>query len=280
MPELNFSKWSPGGNTTLLFPSGQYEPQEQARLATSALDATVLGGEQAGFFDGQRKILRMAGGEFCVNASRAMGALLAWQNALPTSSCPASDDQARPQYEAEIVVSGWPTAIRLLVRGQVPLWQVAASLRLPPCPVEHLAADVRLVRLPGICHLLLNAPFPANPDHCLAAAARLRKRYHLDDEPAAGVVWWRNKGPGLEMLPVVHVRDTHSACVESACGSGALALALTQEASCVSILQPSGSTLVVRLRATDTEHLACIDGPVRLLAWGSVWLPEATVLSG
>ena len=33
MPALTFSKWSPGGNTTLLFPDSGQRPAEQARLA-------------------------------------------------------------------------------------------------------------------------------------------------------------------------------------------------------------------------------------------------------
>ena len=75
MPALPFSKWSPGGNTTLLFPAGDLSMQEQTRLAVAALDAAVLGGEQAGFFDAVQKKLRMAGGEFCGNAAMSAAAL-------------------------------------------------------------------------------------------------------------------------------------------------------------------------------------------------------------
>ena len=78
MPVLTFSKWSPGGNTTLLFPDSGQRPAEQARLAALALDPAMLGGEQAGFVQLAQGKLRMAGGEFCVNASRAVGAMLAY----------------------------------------------------------------------------------------------------------------------------------------------------------------------------------------------------------
>ena len=69
---------SPGGNTTLFFPLEGRSAAEQARLARLALDPQNLGGEQAGFVDPRERRLRMAGGEFCVNASRAFGALLAF----------------------------------------------------------------------------------------------------------------------------------------------------------------------------------------------------------
>ena len=77
MPTLPFSKWSPGGNTTLLFPSDGLAPALQCRLARQALTESCLGGEQAGFVNIEAQSLRMAGGEFCINASRAVGALLA-----------------------------------------------------------------------------------------------------------------------------------------------------------------------------------------------------------
>ena len=89
MPALTFSKWSPGGNTTLLFPDTGQRPAEQARLASLALDSSMLGGEQAGFVNLPQRKLRMAGGEFCVNASRAVGALLAYtaQYSGPNREC-------------------------------------------------------------------------------------------------------------------------------------------------------------------------------------------------
>ena len=62
MPALTFSKWSPGGNTTLFFPAEGKSAPEQARLARLALDPQHLGGEQAGFVDPREQRLRMAGG--------------------------------------------------------------------------------------------------------------------------------------------------------------------------------------------------------------------------
>lgn len=67
-------------------------------------------------------------------------------------------------------------------------------------------------------------------------------------------------------------------CLESACGSGALALALCLARSgsrrSFSIMQPGGSPLDVRLFAKGQENLAAVDGPVSLVAQGRAWLPE------
>jgi len=80
------------------------------------------------------------------------------------------------------------------------------------------------------------------------------------------------------MLPVVHVRDAHTTCIENACGSGALALALLLAAKGnrkpLDIMQPGGSSLHVHI-PDDDQGTAIIDGPVDLVARGRVWLPDA-----
>ena len=268
MPALTFSKWSPGGNTTLLFPDSGQRPAEQARLAALALDPAMLGGEQAGFVHLAQGRLRMAGGEFCVNASRAVGALLAYtaQGSSPEQGVleGLATDVAQPMGNA--------------AAEHAPLWQVEALLRLPACSITTVEQGAHLVRLPGICHLLLGGPAHTLPDDCYAVAAQMRQRHNLDNEPAAGVIWWRECQGQLDMLPLVHVRDADTTFLENACGSGALSLALLLARSgtrrAFSIMQPGGSALEVRLFTENGAEMAGVDGPVALVARGKVWLPE------
>ncbi|MBD5558367.1 MAG: hypothetical protein HDQ92_07455 [Desulfovibrio sp.] len=271
MPELTFSKWSSGGNTTIFLHDADAPPQGRAALARAVLDPAILGAEQAGTVSLAGRSLSMAGGEFCVNASRAFGALLAL----------GIRAQGGPLQE-EIRVSGWEGPVRLTVRGAAPRWQVAARLTLPPKTgpemLPGLPAGARLVRLPGISHLLLpleGAQLP--PDLAGSARAALEKAALLG-EAAAGVIWWRPEGSGFAMTPVVHVRDARTLVAENACGSGALALALELFArhglaEC-RLAQPSGSLLQVRVGApgADGRVEAHIDGPVTLIARGRVWL--------
>ena len=275
MPALTFSKWSSGGNTTIFLHDCDAPPEWQAAYARAVLSPHVLGAEQAGAVSLSRRSLRMAGGEFCVNASRAFGALLAL--------APRCRDSA---FEAEICVSGWEGPVRLTVRGSEPRWQVAARLLLPPVTRPEAVAGVpsgaRLVRLPGISHLLLPLPDGASLPPDLAESAReALGRAGLLDEAAAGAIWWRPVGPGFAMTPVVHVRDARTLVAESACGSGALALALQladRSGLCeCDLTQPSGSRLRVRVGepGADGSVEARIDGPVTLLARGRVWLEAA-----
>lgn len=300
MPTLIFSKWSPGGNTTLLFPTSGLSPSLQNRLARQALSESYLGGEQAGYVDVNGPSLRMAGGEFCVNASRAMGAMLACdedclekpedischgsnrvQQATDGSAATmASAESSEMQRSYDVSVSGWPSLVQLHVRGRAPHWLVEARLRLPEITVQRKAEGIHLVRLPGICHLLLDGHTHNQPEDCHAAAALLRERHELEQEEAVGVIWWRVLQGQLNMLPIVHVRDTRTDYLESACGSGALALALSRSqaggGNAFSIMQPSGSPLDVRLFSEDGVPMAGVDGPVTLVAKGQVWLPDMT----
>lgn len=274
MAALTFYKWSPCGNTTVLFPAHGREASRQARLAAVALDAAYLGGEQAGFVDMRARSLRMAGGEFCVNAARAFGAQLA----LEEGGAEGNED-----FRCGITVSGWPSRVGIRARGSGPKWRVAARLTLPACPVSHPAPGMTLVRLPGIAHLLLDGTAHRPPENCLAAAATLRRDHGLDKEAACGVIWWRQGREQWEMLPVVHVRDTGTDFLEGACGSGALALALAlheKEPRRLSLLQPSGGLLEVEIIRQGGALLAEVDGDVRLVAQGRAWLPDDTDIAG
>ena len=134
------------------------------------------------------------------------------------------------------------------------------------------------MRLPGICQLLLDGEVHMQPEDCIAASRMLRRQYGMTGEVASGVIWWGRRAGMLDMLPVVHVRDAHTTCIENACGSGALALALLLAAKGnrkpLDIMQPGGSSLHVHI-PDDEQGKAFIDGPVDLVARGRVWLPDA-----
>lgn len=276
MAALTFCKWSPCGNTTLLFPAYGLDTARQARLAAAALDAACLGGEQAGFVDMRARSLRMAGGEFCVNAARAFGAQLALEESGARQSLVDGEGDPR-DFRCEISVSGWPSPVGIRARGFGSLWHVAARLALPSCPVSRPAPGVTLVRLPGIVHLLMDGATHMLPENCLAAAAMLRRDHDLDKESACGVIWWRRRQQ-LEMLPVVHVRDAGTDFLEGACGSGALALALSLyekgRPHRLSLLQPSGGLLEVEIVQDGDGLVAEVGGDVQLVAQGRVWLHE------
>ena len=136
MPALDFSKWSPGGNTTLFFPAAGLDAARQAELARQAMRPDSLGAEQAGFVSVEERRLRMAGGEFCVNATRAFGALLAFrESASPEATLQGiARQKLANEHRYEVQVSGWQTPIRLQVRGTSPTGRCAPSCSCRPAP--------------------------------------------------------------------------------------------------------------------------------------------------
>jgi diaminopimelate epimerase len=236
------------------------------------LDARHMSAEQAAFVDVANRSMRMAGNEFCVNGTRAFGALLDMER-------PQHDRATAEERHYEANVSGWPTPVSLLVQGTEPTWDVTALLRLPDCPIEHPSSGVHIVRLPGIVHLLIDASCHRLPEDCEAAGAQLRRQYGLEQDEASGIVWWRVCQGRLDMLPLVTVRDAGTTCLESACGSGALALALaigqdTPGTNELPIQQPSGDCLLVRILQNPMGRMASIGGAVTLIARGHLWLPQ------
>lgn len=283
--QLPFSKYSPSGNTTLLVrldaPAGADQgpdlgPAERAAVAAEIIAPEHLGAEQVGFvrLNSPLPRLDMMGGELCVNATRALAALLLDENRLwPEDGW----------LSGVVSVSGADAP--LLVRARRDGRRVETAVRLdrpsPTC-VERLGPGLSLVRLPGITHLVLDADHHPLPDVWRTRVDELLVRYRLLEEEAAGCIWL-HRAPDMpaapesadtahrRLTPFVRVRATGTVCAESACGSGSLAAALAiAEAggqTAHAFIQPSGDTIEVRLDA----GAAWISGAVRLIARGDVF---------
>lgn len=299
MRALPFFKLSPGGNPTVLFVA-RLGVEEQARVAAECLNALHLDAEQAGFVYPDEARLRMAGGEFCLNATRCLGLVLALEGRLtalpdtPAHGAAPCGLQTVRSWCGEAHTSGMPHAVTLHVRQDERAYDCSVDLPLP-ATTATLCSDVEpgvvLVRLPGISHLLIDASRHPFPRHWREAAATWRQRYALDNEDAAGCIWWsplttpapsakpgHTAPPAWRCEPVVAVRHPHTVCHESACGSGSLALALALARQgllphgTASIVQPSNMPIRVCLEEQKGGILARVGGPVRLVARGEAYM--------
>lgn len=289
---LPFYKLSPGGNPTILirdnalFSGSQNVSVLRSAIARALMAPDHLGAEQVGFLDTSRALphMEMMGGEFCVNATLCAAFVFARIGLLPT----AGEDPGI--HTGTMTTSGSPTPVCVRVTSLPPktnlppevVREAAVALPLPAFPAGGLVSECVpgevIVRLPGIAHLLLDAethPLPCSP---LEAAKAKRAEYGLDAEEAAGVIWHSpSLGPetARTILPVVSVAATGSAVAETACGSGALALALLlarDGGTSFTILQPSGHCTSITLEQPASETgslLAWIKGAVYLTAEGT-----------
>lgn len=159
----------------------------------------------------------------------------------------------------------------------------------PESTCQPLKPGVSLVSMPGIRHLLVDTalhPLPTPFSSWKKASASWRRAYDLDKEEASGVVWHERLSSGHRIWPAVAVRATASEHMESACGSGSLAMALAHLATSnttnrvpgaphtLDILQPSGEILQVsvRLSGDGKPHQAWIAGLTSLVAQGTAYL--------
>lgn len=290
--ELEFHKWSTCGNLTLIFPaligsdSCQNNSQKELRqkIASLSLAPEYLGAEQAGFLDQENLILNMAGGEFCVNATLATAAHLALalnQNEL----------------ETQCQVSGYEQAIEIWAKKLKTKWQAGLTLVLDQCKIvsayaleakqisDNIAdniknalksASIKVVFLPGICHILIpekEVPFPEDWQNF---GANLRKIYGLEDAKACGLIFWQEHEKYFSIKPAIYVKEINSNIIEKACGSGSLALALAlyndaSEKREFVIKQQSLGNLEIELTKVEQGFRAKIVSEVELIAKGSVF---------
>lgn len=277
-----FWKILPSGNPTLLLRAEDVVKDKRVEVAKEILSPLHLGGEQAGFIRlrpqtaGELPRLDMTGGEFCLNATRAFGALLAWQGLLPLTH------EQELTYRGMIEVSGANDPILvevMLPKEDSSTCAVWATLHFDELPKANIQDGLALVRLPGICHIVL-AEGEIPQDFVLdEVCAQLRMKFGLECEEAVGCMWLQHDAKGPMLHPAVWVRDTQSLCLESACGSGTLACALwladqTKETK-FAIRQPSGDTLNVEIGKSEHGFDVRVGGPVRLVAQGEVMIEEA-----
>ncbi len=258
MTAFQFYKFSPCGNITV-FLTGACKPAKKSVFCAEAL--RELGGEQAAWAEPASQTFSMAGGEFCVNASRAFGALL---------SLLSPEKKNLKVFNARLGAYG---EIELEVAGQEPLWQVKAVFKQSILGLERANSDTSIVALDGITHLLREVDsLPKNED-APALARELWARWPVGEVKARGAIFWRPHPGGMEILPYVEVPGIGSAMIESSCGSASICVAATAGGrDKTRVLQPSGEVLAVEFPEGLKGTICAVEGPVSLVSCGKIWL--------
>ncbi len=191
----------PAGNITALVESA-VAPEMRAAVARAILAQGRA--EQVGFIvPAEGNIsgrLQMMGGEFCGNAARSFGYLL------------AMDRYAGGVHTMDVEISGTPVRVTAdLDQGSA--W---ADMPLPlgAEPLEAAGTCLTLVHCPGIVHAVAENTDP-DPDFVRRTLDVLKPRGY----EAVGVLFLT----GDHLTPAVYVTSTDSLVWESSCGSGATA---------------------------------------------------------
>ena len=255
---LRYSIIDPTGNITALV-EDEVAVADQPRVASRIMalhprveqvgfvrfGATAVDGEPV---DGQ---LRMAGGEFCGNATMSAAALLLLRKGQPG---PADGDTVA----LRLGVSGAarPVEVRLRQTEQQSfdasiLMPDALSVREQSLAFEGVSGQLPVVFMEGISHVIVqpdSAFFWLRDD---APAAERAVRAWCDDLGADGFgVMFVEKGTAERRLtPLVYVPAADTVFWENSCASGsaatAMCLAATEGAPCNVALHEPGGTLRV-----------------------------------
>lgn len=259
MQTVQYIDFLPGGNKTALVIGDRFTSEER-RIINDAIMDTDPETEQVGFVQDVPGMpaspsLRMAGGEFCGNASRSAafyylkgkeGQLLMTVSGEKQVACGVCENG-----------DAW---------CQIPMDKNGyAAMEL----AESVAPGIHMVRLSGITHLVLEqtaaAPYLEDKTNLKVSGLKLIEKYGLKDCEAAGAIFLESlSGGSLKINPIVWVRDIASLFYETACGSGTIAAALVlakKEGRLLSadIVQPSGMVI----KAEINEDRAVICGPVK-----------------
>ena len=250
--------FDPTGNITALVESETPASDQPALAAALMRRHPEL--EQVGFVRGNT--LRMAGGEFCGNASMCAAALLLLREGLDSG-------------ERRLLVSGTsaPVAVRLRREGPD---RFRTEICMPPAleiteaefSFEGLRAPLPLVRLEGITHLVAerDAPFFALLGDRPAAERAVHS--FCDTLGAGGVgLLFLDRGEGeRRMTPLVYVPGSGTTFWENSCASGSAAvgmlLAKRGGAPAELVLRQPGGVLRAR---SDMRGGTWLSGAVRLV---------------
>lgn len=231
--KLEVIKANPAGNITL-FVKTPVRKSMRAALAKKLMAMEEFAAEQVGFCctaeDGFDGYMEMAGGEFCGNATRAYGFMMAAVKGL----------KGRSRIKLHVSGSDEPVEVDVdMDRGTA-----RSSMPLPKFIERRAAGGVKgiLVHLGGIAHFVVKDQSPSESFFEKAEADIFAGMNDLD---AYGVMFL--EGSTGRLTPLVKVPSANSLFWEGSCGSGSLSVAIAETEGrpdgdySMDIVQPAGT---------------------------------------
>jgi len=264
--KISYSILDPTGNITILV-EDPVETAKQPALAAALMDLHPEA-EQVGFVrpaDGDGlPALRMAGGEFCGNASMCAAALLL-----------ANAGQESGDMLLRVSGASRPVSLRLRPEGES-AWHAeicmppALEITQKPFSFGNISGTLPLVRLEGISHLIVEqeSPFFSLLGDRPAAESAVRQfcvEIHAD---GLGLLFLEDGDDARRMTPLVHIPGSGTVFWENSCASGSAAVGIYLAAK-------TGTPVSIILREPGGE-LRVVSEPER----GETWLHGSVRLVG
>ena len=240
MNRVEYKILNPGGNKTVLVNGNKYSENEK-KLINDKLLTINTDVEQVGFIAKTEKRLDMAGGEFCVNASRCA----IWEFLNGNAG------------EIEISVSGYNEK---LLGGIDSEKNVYAKLRIDKKIKQILKTknEFNFVYLDGILQVIIDEENSKEYIELLKSNEYLAKKELKEimksfdsKEEAVGIILLEKENGKTKINPVIWVKSIDTVYYETACGSGSLAAGIykknTENLDKLEIIQPSGYSINIEI---------------------------------
>ena len=223
--ELRVSILDPTGNITALVES-EVEIARQPSVAAEIMRRHPEV-EQVGFLrpasgDGVVAELRMAGGEFCGNASMCAAAL-----------CRLNGIQGDEAIRLRVSGTKQPVSVRLRREASD---RFLAELTMPPAlgieerafRLEGISGVLPLVRLEGISHVIVEpaSPFFSLLENRVAAERAVRSFCKELRAEGLGLLFLDGSGAERRMTPQVYIPGSGTVFWENSCASGSAAVGI------------------------------------------------------
>ena len=243
--KIEYKILNPGGNKTALVRSTNFTDKQKC-LINRLIMEKYFEVEQVGFLSNETNRLEMAGGEFCMNATR----------------CAVYEYSKENEDSIEISVSGTNKNLmgRVLNNNKV---EIKLDISKNIDELIEVQNDFTLVKIDGILIVIFNEEKSKEYIRKLKDNEELAKKELKEfmsksiqtNEKAIGIMLLEKVLDKIKINPVVWVKDIDTVFYETACGSGSLATAMYNYYNCkeemLELIQISGYTVSIVLNTKN-----------------------------
>ncbi len=239
--KIEYKILNPGGNKTALVRSTNFTDKQKC-LINRLIMEKYFEVEQVGFLSNETNRLEMAGGEFCMNATR----------------CAVYEYSKEKEKSIEISVSGTNKSLigRVLNDNKV---EIKLDISKNIDELIEVQNNFTLVKIDGILIVIFDEKqskeyirkIKDNEDLAKKELKEFMSKSIQTDEKAIGIMLLEKVSDKIKINPVVWVKDIDTVFYETACGSGSLATAIynyyNYKEEMLELIQPSGYTVSIVL---------------------------------
>lgn len=239
--ELNYKILNPGGNKTALVYGNEYT-NFQKNLINKFIMEKSSQVEQVGFLSNTTNHLEMAGGEFCINATR----------------CAIWEYLRGKKGEIELTVSGTTKKIigKILEDKKV---QIELKIEKTIKDLFEIRNNFTCIKIEGILIAILDEEnskkyiqkLRKNEEKAKNELKQIMITELNTEEKAIGIMLLENNFGKQKINPIVWVKEIDTIFYETSCGSGSLGTAIysyiKNKSKKIELLQPSNFSIEIEI---------------------------------